>query len=359
MPTLDQSLTLPCGARLPHRFALAPLTNLQSNQDGSLHQDELRWLERRAGHFGLVSTCAASVSEDGRAWPGQLGIHHDGLIPGLERLATALRRTGSVAIVQIHHGGDKAERSASKISTVDREGVRGASEADLERVVGDFVAAARRAERAGFDGVELHGANGYLFTQFLAPEDNPRTDAYGGDRAGRARLLREALRAVRAATAPGFAVGVRLSPVDVWSQRGLVLADGVQVARWMAEDGADFVHLSLKDAAGPAPFEDTGVVVARAVRDALPPEVPVISAGGVWTRADAARAAAAGADIVAIGKAAIVHPDWPEASRAAGFAPLRPPWDPDHLRRVDVGPDFVDYLMRFPGLVAGGAVARA
>lgn len=359
MSPIDAPLTLRCGLTLPNRAAVAPLTNTQSEPDGTLGDDEYRWLVRRAaGGWGLVSTCAAFVSPEGQAWNGQLGVAHDGHLPGLTRLATGMREAGCPSIVQLHHGGLKADLAERKLSTVDGDGVRGATEDDIARVIADFVAAARRSEAAGFDGVEIHGANGYLFTQFLAPEDNPRTDGYGGDLAGRARFLREAMRAVRTAVSPGFAVGVRLSPVDAWTQRGLVLADGVQVAAWMAEDGADFVHLSLGNASGSAPHEDGDTPVVTAVRAAVDPAVPIHAAGGMWTREDARRTLDAGADVAVFGRASIAHPDWPRASAAPDFAPLRPPWEPDHLRSVDVGPPLLGYLSNFPGTVVGGAPAR-
>lgn len=358
MPHLDRPFTLRSGVQLPHRVALAPLTNKQSNPDGTLHDDEFRWLSRRAGHFGLLSTCATFVSEEGHAWRGQLGIASEAHAPGLRRLATALSGAGCVPVVQLHHGGAKADQAPVKLSTVDGDGIRGATEADLERVIGEFVAGARRAEAAGFAGVEIHGANGYLFTQFLAPDDNPRTDAYGGSLENRARLLRRTLRAVRAATDPGFAVGVRISPVDVWNRRGLVLADGVALARWLAEDGADWVHLSLSDASGPPPHESGAPPVVKAVRDAVPPEVAVVAVGGIWTREQAEGAMDLGADVVALGRAGIAHPDWVTASRDTGFVPLRQPWDPAHLRAVDVGPGLLEYLRGFAGAVTDGKPAR-
>ncbi|MEM6291206.1 MAG: NADH:flavin oxidoreductase [Myxococcota bacterium] len=360
MTALDSSLTLRCGATLPNRVALAPLTNLQSNADGTLHDDEFTWLTRRTGAFGLVSTCAAYVSDEGKAWDGQLGIAGRSHDDGLTRLAAAISQAGSVGIVQLHHGGAKAELADVKLSTADdaEKGIRGATQADLDRVVDDYVSAARRAEAAGFAGVELHGANGYLFTQFLAPADNPRSDAYGGDLAGRARLLREALHAVRSSTSASFIVGVRISPVDVWTQRGLLLADAVALVPWLAEDGADFIHLSLSDAAASPPHEPTTTPVVAALRDALPKEVALTAAGGMWTRADAEAVLELGADVAVIGRAAIAHPDWPRAVQADDFEPSRPPWSPAMLRDASVGPDLLRYLQKFPGMVEGGTPAR-
>ena len=353
--SLSAPLTLPCGVTLPHRVVLAPLTNLQSNGDGTLHDDEYRWLTRRAGAFAIVSTCAAYVSDEGKAWVGQLGIAGRQHEEGLKRLAAGIGEGGPLGLVQLHHAGAKADEAELKLSTVDAPGIRGATAADLERVVDHFVAAARRAQRAGFAGVEVHGANGYLFTQFLAPEDNPRADAYGGDLDGRARLLRETVHAVRASTAASFIVGVRISPVDTWSRRGLVVADAAHLVQGLASDGADYVHLSLRDAGGPPPFEAGEAPVVTTLRAALPQGVGLFAAGGVWTRADAESVLQRGADVVAVGRAAIAHPDWPQRVIDPSFDPTRPPWTVEQLEAADVGPGLLAYLRRFPGLVEGGA----
>lgn len=362
MDPLDTELTLRCGVAMTDRIAMAPLTNTQSNADGTLNDEEFTWLTRRARDgFCWVSTCAAFVSEQGHAWKGQLGVASEAHEPGLRRLAAGLCEHGAVGVVQLHHGGAKAELAVEKLSTSDdaSASIRGATEDDIARVTADFVAAAQRSERAGFAGVEIHGANGYLFTQFLAPKDNPRTDAYGGDLAGRARFLRQTVQAVRAAVSPGFAVGVRISPVDTWARRGLVLADSVELARWLADDGIDFLHLSLRDAAGPAPFEDGETPVARAIRDALDPKVPIFAAGGIWSRNEAHRALAAGVDVAVIGRASIAHPDWPSASAGAGWTPTKPTWTKEHLRSADVGPSLIEYLSGFPGMVEGGTPPRS
>ncbi len=359
MSDLVTPLTLPCGLTLPDRIAMAPLTNTQSNDDGTLGEDEHRWLLRRAqGGFGWLNTCAAYVSPEGKAWKGQLGIASDLHSPGLSRLATDLRRAGALPFVQLHHAGAVAGQAPQRLSTVDAPGVRGADDADLRRVVDDFVQAALRAQEAGFVGVELHGANGYLFTQFLAPADNPRTDAYGGSLDNRARLLRETMRAVRAAVSPGFAVGVRLSPVDLYARRGLLLDDSLQVGRWLADDGADFVHLSLSDALGTPPRAPDDRVITTAFREALPPSVALCVVGDIWTRDRALAVRRAGADVVVLGRASIAHPDWPRASARPDFTPMRPPWTRDYLRSQDVGPALLHYLEVRPGTVVGGAPAR-
>ncbi len=360
MTDLTSPFTLRSGLVVPGRVALAPLTNTQSNPDGTLSDTEIRWLTRRArGGFAWVSTAAAYVSDEGKAWAGQLGVASDLHLPGLTRLARELREAGAVSIVQLYHGGIKAELAPGlRLTTADQAGARGATEADFDQVVHDFVQAALRSQAAGFDGVEVHGANGYLFTQFLAPADNPRTDAYGGSLENRARLLRQVVRAVRASVRRDFVVGVRLSPVDLFDRRGLVLDDSLQVARWLAEDGIDFLHLSLRSIAGPAPFEPERGSVTTAFRAVLPPEVPLLSVGGVWTAEDAQAGLAAGADLVVLGKAAIANPEWPHDALRPGWQPARPPWSRAHLAAADVGEALVRYLSPYPGLVEGGAAPR-
>ncbi len=363
MTNLDVPFSMRCGLEISDRIALAPLTNCQSHADGILSDDEYRWLMRRAKDgFRWISTCATYVSDEGKAWVGQLGIANDRHAEGLRRLTDGLRATGAAAVVQLYHGGAKADQSPGRpLSTVDGgpANSRGATVDDLERVVEDFVSAARRAEQAGFHGVEIHGANGYLFTQFLSPRDNPRDDEYGGELPGRARLLRQTMAAIRAAVAPSFAVGVRLSPVDLRSRRGLVLDDSLQVARWLVEDGADFIHLSLAAANGEPPFEPDRGPVARAFRAALPADIPVFAAGGVWTLPDALTAREAGVDVVVLGRAAIAHPDWPSLAHKNGWSPFKPPWTVEHLRSVDVAAPFVRYMQSFKGMVVDDANDKA
>lgn len=348
---LDRPLRLRCGAVVPHRAVLAPLTNLQSHGDGTLSREERAWLLRRArGGFGWIMTCAAYVSEQGKAWDGQLGVADTAHADALGDLGPAIRGEGPLALVQLHHAGAKATLSPDPISTGGPDGARAATPEDLDHLVASYVDAALRCQDAGFDGVEVHGANGYVFTQFLAPLDNPRTDAWGGGLPGRAKLLRDTVRAVRRAVRPDFVVGVRISPVDVWTQRGLCLADTERLVPWLADDGIDFLHLSLSDAAGPAPHEDGDEPVVTAVRRVLPDDVALVAAGGVWTAGDARAVLDAGADLVALGRSAIGNPDWPRDA-ATGRAPTRPPFSHEHLASVDVSPRFVAYLERFRDLV--------
>jgi 2,4-dienoyl-CoA reductase-like NADH-dependent reductase (Old Yellow Enzyme family) len=353
-------ITLPCGLEFASPVAFAPLTNVQSHADGTLSDVEFHWLLMRAqGGFEWLSTCATYVSDGGKAWDGQLGIAADLHVEGLTKLAAALKAEGAKPFVQLHHGGPMANMSPTgPVAAMAREGVRQATLNEILQFKIDFVEAAKRAESAGFSGVELHGANGYLFTNFLSPVDNTRSDAYGDGLAGRALLLRETMRAVRAAVSPHFAVGVRLSPIDLFMARGILLKESLQTARWLVEDGADFIHLSLKNALGTAPEDPSGPKILSAFRQALPAHVPLLAAGGIWTHADLKEVLEAGADIGVIGTAAIIHPDWPRVSLQAEWTPTRLPFPVDELRAAGVGEGLMGYLMKRPGFVHGGAPPR-
>lgn len=363
MHPLLAPITLRGGATLPARVTLAPLTNLQSNPDGSLGDDELAWLRRRgAGGFGLIETCASHVTLDGQGWAGELGCFDDRLIPGLIRLAEAAQAHGALGMVQLYHGGVRAPSKLTGVQPLSAsvfheerpsfEAPRAATEEDLARLHQAFVAAAVRVTTAGFRGVEIHGAHGYLFSQFLSATQNQRTDGYGGSLANRARFLREVTRAVRAALPAPAVLSVRLSPEDFGLAHGLDLDETVEVARWLADDGVDLIHLSLWDGSKPSKKVPGEHPLPR-FRRALPAEVKILAAGNVWSRADAEHLVAQGADLVTVGRAAILDPDWPRHVLAEGREPVRGPLDEAALAARAVSPTFVAYLRaRFPGMVA-------
>ncbi len=362
MTKLFDPVTFRCGATAPDRVALAPLTNEQSRDDGTVGDDELRWLARRAaGGFGVIETCAAHVSPDGKGFDGQLGVWGDHQLEGLSALAKAVSTQGALGVVQLYHGG---VRSPSKLTGQrpwsasefheDKPGFevpRAATEEDIARVIAQFADAALRAERAGFAGVEVHGAHGYLVSQFLSRAMNTRGDAWGGSIENRARLAREVVRSIRARVSKGFVVGVRLSPEDYGFARGLDLDESVTVARWLAEDGADWIHLSLWDARRNTKKYPEAHAIPM-FRKALPGDVRIVAAGSVWDRADADAALDLGADLVAVGKAAIINPDWAREARAEGYTARRGPLTRAELHDRAVSERFVRYLERFKNMVA-------
>ena len=335
------------GPSWANRLALAPLTNKQSHPDGTLSDDERRWLVARArGGFGLVMTCATYVAPEGQAWDGQLGISDDRHLPGLTVLADELRAAGAVSSVQLHHGGLRADSAVSGVQTVapwadETKGVRALTTSEVRAAVDAFVSAARRAERAGFHGVEVHGAHGYLVGQFLDGRHNHRDDGYGGSVEDRSRFLLEVLEGVRQSTGPEFQLGLRLSP----ERFGIDLDEATGLAgRVMADGHVDYLDLSLWDVRAAPHGADDGLLLDRFA--GLPRHgVRLGYAGKVLTAADVAWCLDHAADFVSIGTAAIIHHDFAARALAdAAFESTPQPVTRDHLEAESVGPAFVEYL---------------
>ena len=353
-----EPLTLRCGLVLPNRIALAALTNGQSHPDGLVGDDEIAFLARRAaGGFGTITTCATYVGLDGKAWDGELGIDRDACIPGLTKLATRIHEYGARALVQLFHGGARADSALSGQAVWSASAwsdgklaPREATTEDITRVIEQFVRAAERAKQAGFDGVELHGAHGYVLSQFLSSTMNTRTDVWGGTIANRATLLRTIARQARVRCGAKFAIGVRLSLEDFGQARGLDLDESLQVARWLADDGVDFIHASLWDVARMTAKRPDQHALPL-LREALPRDVKIFVAGKIWTREQAEATLARGADVLALGRSAILNPDWPKQI-TAGDPIVQPPMTRADLAARAVSPRFQQYLTSFKNLVA-------
>lgn len=357
MPTPADALHLAHGPAWRNRIAMAPLTNCQSHADGTLSDDEIGWLTARAqGEFGLVMTAAAFVAPAGHVWGGQLGIAGDEHLPELRRLARNLREAGARSAVQLHHGGRRAERSITGRAAQcpwddpDHDAVAMTAE-EIEATVADFVAAAVRAERAGFDGVEVHGAHGYLIGQFMDSTRNHRTDAYGGSLDNRFRIVEEVLAGMRSATGEDFQLGLRLSPEGF----GIPLEDGREYARRALETGLlDYLELSLWDVFMKPRRGGDGLLIDHFV-DLPRGSAQLGVAGKVLSTADAQWCLDTGADFVSVGRGAIVHHDFAARALADAWFSARPlPVTVEVLRQERVGPAFVDYLIEtFPDVVEG------
>lgn len=337
---------------------LAPLTNRQSHSDGTLSDEEHRWLTMRGdGGFGLTMTCAAHVQAVGQGFGGQLGAFGDQHVSGLGRLAADLNATGTVSYVQLHHAGmrspaDLIGRQPVCPSDDASTGARALTTAEVEQVTADFVAAARRARTAGFHGVELHGAHGYLLGQFLSPEINRRDDRYGGSLANRSRLLFDIVDGIRAECDADLAVGVRLSA----DRFGIVTDEMVEVYRQLVGTGqVDLIDMSLWDV-GRATTD--GAHAGRPLLDVFAEiergDVRLAVAGKIHDPADVHDVLARNVDVAVLGRVGILHHDYPSLLAAdPAFIPRRPPVDAELLADEGVSAGFVDYLRSsFAGFVA-------
>ncbi len=357
MTDLFSPLSFVRGPAWKNRFMLAPLTNTQSHPDGRLSDEEYDWLVHRAhGGFGMVMTCAAHVQRIGQGFPGQLGIFSDDHLPGLTRLADGIRAGGAVSSVQLHHAGLRSPTDLTGTAPVgpseDAEtGTVALSEGEIAALIEDFIAGAVRAERAGFDGVELHGAHGYILCAFLSPETNRRTDQWGGSPENRARIVREIIKGVRAQTGPNFQLGLRLSP----ERFGLVFEDMLALASDLMTAGElDYLDMSLWSTFKP-PVDP--VFAHRRLIDwyaDLPRgETRLGVAGKLMTGADARAVLEAGVDFPIIGRAALLAADMPNRIHAnPEYLSPALPVSPDHLLNERLSTRFVDYMRSsFKGFV--------
>ncbi|MEJ5169486.1 MAG: hypothetical protein WHU10_00720 [Fimbriimonadales bacterium] len=301
---------------LRNRLVMAPMATFSSHESGEVHPEELAYLERRsAGGLGMVIAGACGVHPSGRAFEGQWMCEHDGRIPSLRAAAEAIHRGGAKAVLQIHHGGRHCPQaltglerpwSASEVPCgKDGSGTTHAmTEEEIIAVVGAFGEAARRAREAGWDGVEIHGANGYLLQQFVSPATNHRTDEWAADTL---RFPLEVVRSVRRAVGADFVVGYRFSPTEA---NGYGMAVTRRLLTELLREQLDYLHISLQDHRYAAPEEGDAPLLRQAA-DHIDGRAPLIGVGGVRLLEDAERVLSLGADLVALGRELLVEPDWP------------------------------------------------
>lgn len=357
MSQLYKSLSFSRGPDMKNRFMLAPLTNSQSYDSGILSDEEFRWLTMRAkGGFGLTMTCAAHVQAIGQGFPGQLGVFSDDHMAGLTRLAAEIKSHDSMAIVQLHHAGMRSPADLigelPVCPSYDEEtGARALAVEEVQQLVKDFVAGAVRSEKAGFDGIEIHGAHGYIVCQFLSAETNQRDDQYGGSLENRSRLLFDIIEGIRKECSPNFNVGVRLSP----ERFGMKLSESVTVAQQLMDSGQiDFLDMSLWDVfKEPEEDEFKGRSLMSYFTELNRGDVRLGVAGKIRTPEDAEKALAAGVDWVMLGRAAILHHDFPnQYLQDKGFAPVELPVSRDYLHKEGLSENFVKYMSAWKGFVA-------
>jgi len=358
MPHLLDPLSFSHGPTMKNRFMLAPLTNQQSHEDGRLSDDEFRWLTMRAeGGFGLTMTCASHVQANGNGFSGPLGIWSDDHIPGLQRLASAIKARQSIAIAQLHHAGMRSPAeliAGAPVCPSDnaKTGARGLTHAEVQQLIADFVAAAVRAERSGFDGVELHGAHSYILCQFFSADVNHRDDEYGGTLANRCRILFEIIDGIRKRCRKDFMLGVRLTP----ERFGIQLGEAIQVAqRVMAEDKIDFLDMSLWDVfKQPEETRYQGRSLMSYFTELDRHNTRLGVAGKIRTPQDAEATIAAGADWIMLGRAAMLQHDFPNRYKAdPSFKPVQMPVPRQHLKDEGISEKFQAYIQpRWPEFFA-------
>lgn len=322
------------------------MTTRLATPEGAVTPELIRYYEARAeGGTGLVTVEMCSPEPAGRHRKHELGILHDGFLPGLRELTSRLRAAGARPAIQIGHAGGHTREDVTGVPPVAPSALpHQVQEVDVRTVVplaltreriraivGAFAEAAERAKRAGFEVVEIHGAHGYLIAQFLSPLDNHRTDEYGGSLPNRARVALEVLEACRRRVGD-FPVIFRYS-ADEYAPGGFTLDEAREIAPWLVDAGADALHVtggcyrSRPSGALMIPPmgypEATFLHLARAIKARV--AVPVIAVGRLHDPALAERLLTEGqADMVALGRQLIADPGWPRKVRDGRLDEIRP-----------------------------------
>ncbi|RIM74917.1 NADH-dependent flavin oxidoreductase, partial [Staphylococcus xylosus] len=258
---LFEKLTLPNKVVLDNRFVLAPLTHVSSNDDGSISNEEVVYMEQRSKDVGLAISAASNVTDLGKAFPGQPSVAHDSNIDGLKRLAQAMKKNGAKAVVQIHHGGAQSlpnltpngdvaaptPISLKSFGEQEEHHAREITQDEIKQTIKAFGEATRRVIEAGFDGVEIHGANHYLIHQFVSPYYNRREDEWGEDRLKFAlNVVNEVTEKVQQYGKEDFIVGYRFSPEEVESP-GISMEITESLVKHLIDKPLDYLHVSLMD----------------------------------------------------------------------------------------------------------------
>ncbi len=364
------------GREMANRFAIAPLTTNSSHEDGTATEDELEFVRRRAaGGFGATISSAAYVEQDGRSWQG-IGAAHDGHLSSLQRLAEAMRAAGGLAILQIYDGGRIAKpeltgeqclRAPSAVASL-RPGAktpRAMTADEVENLIASFRGAASLARKVGFDGVEIHGANHYAVHQFFSPRANHRVDHWGGTLSKRMNFPLAVAQAVRDALGPKLIGGFRVTPFEA-EPDGYTLEDAKLLCHELARLNLDYISVSLDDYRKSRPTGETRVYDGPVAHD-IPAESPitefarviagrsaVMASGGIKTCMDAEGAIKMGADLVAVGRAVVVDPEWLSKVRSKSEASILAGLPKDELaiaKGLSIPPRMVEYLLSRPGWI--------
>lgn len=325
LPHLMQPIKIK-GMEIANRVVMPPMGTGLAHPDGKVSRANLAYLDRRAqGGAGLIITEITSVHPRGTAAPGTLCAYDDAFIPGLAQMAEIVHARGGKIAMQLHHAGRESFYQLQRGQALGPSAVPSLvygmkpeemTQEDINEAVKAFGQAAVRAQKAGYDAVELHAAHGYLLMQFLSANSNRRIDQYGGDLAARARFVVECLNQVRNQVGPDFPISIRISGEEM-IKNGYSIEDMQQIVPQFIEAGADILHISFGTHGTPggltcAPIEYPSgfkIDLARRIKEVV--SVPVIGVGRFTDPFIADQAISRGeADMIAIGRQQLADPDF-------------------------------------------------
>ena len=338
---------------IKNRIVMAPMTSGYSSAEGNVTQTLTDfYLKRAKGGVGLITCESCYVEKGGKGFLGQLSLDNDKYIPGLSRLTESVKSTGAKIILQLIHCGRQTSSAlcghqpvapSAIPCPVIQEMPRELSISEVQRIIKAFVKAANRAKKAGFDGVEVHAAHGYLINQFLSPYSNKRADKYGGTLFARSKMLLQIISGIKEYVGRDYPVTCRLS-ADEFLPGGLTLSHTRAVARWLQNIGLDAISVSggVYETAHkiiPPMDVDQGSLVHLAEGIKASVSIPVFAVGGINDPFFADQILVEGkADMVALGRALLADPEWPEKASNGEASRIRPCIYCNHCRNRTIRP---------------------
>ncbi|MGP7816640.1 NADH-dependent flavin oxidoreductase [Niallia sp. 01092] len=327
---LFQPFTFNNGITIKNRVVMAPMTTWASNDDLTISDEEVSYYRKRVKGVGLVITGCTHVQPNGIGFTNEFAAYDDSFTPSLRKLADAAKSGGATALLQIFHAGNKAlpaltpngevvsssavetEATAFAPSVLPRE----LSHDEIIEVIHAFGETTRRAIEAGFDGVEVHGAHGFLLQNFFSPFFNRRDDKWGGSLENRLRfplaVVQEMKKVIKKHATKPFILGYRISPEES-EEGGLRMRDTYALIERLIEEDVDYVHASLADALSSKPVDSQDEkTYLELLVEHVQGRVPVLAAGSMTTADDVAKGIDKGLTLAAIGHALVMNPDWVE-----------------------------------------------
>ncbi|MGE7596126.1 NADH-dependent flavin oxidoreductase [Peribacillus frigoritolerans] len=321
--------TLSNGTVLKNRIVVAPMTTYSGQEDGLVSDEELAYYKRRADGPAMFITAAAAISPVATSFPRQMKVYDEQSIAGLTELSKTIKSKGAKAILQLHHGGSESLPSctggekmvspsgiiASVYKGMGEEYIpRSMSHTEILSTIQDFGRATRHAIRSGFDGVEIHGANGYLLQQFFSPHSNRRRDHWGGSLKNRMHfplaVIAEVKRIRDLYADKEFVIGYRFSPEEP-EEGGLKMDDTAAWVDELATQGLSYLHLSVKNVwSMPRSGLNRGLTRTEILRDVIAGRTSFISLGSIHTPEEANAVLEKNIPLFALGRELLMEPDW-------------------------------------------------
>ena len=325
-----EKLTLNNGVEVPSHLAIAPLTLFSSNPDGTINDEEREYFKLRATNIGLYILGAQVVSKEGITAINFPGTFCDKDLPSIKERADIIKSQGALAINQIHHGGALALKQysgmtpvvPSKDIAVEEAKKRGAdidmhelTDKEINEIIEKFAHATELSIKAGYDGVEIHGANNFLIQQFISPHTNKRTDNWGGSDEKRMNFALKIVNAVckikEKFNCPKFIIGYRLSPEEPYED-GITMTETLKLIRALVQKPIQYIHISQKDYFKKARRgEGKDIERLKLIHDITKEKVALIGVGGLRSQKDIYDAEKSGfSEFIAVGVASMLNPDF-------------------------------------------------